>query len=111
MRVIDATAEFLVNGKRLLEVSRPYRLSRCAAGVCRLGDDKIFGTNGRVPTIMPPVGPFHSLNEAKKPPAHRVYHNNGACGPGRDIAYRERISGMGGYRLCDDCDRLNRLGR
>jgi len=39
-----------------------------AAGGCRLGGDRIFGTNGRVPIIVPPIAPFHSLNEAKKPP-------------------------------------------
>lgn len=60
---------------------------------------------------MPSVAPFHSVNEARKPAEHRVYHNNGACGPGRDIPYRERVSGMGGYRLCEDCQRLNQLGR
>lgn len=60
---------------------------------------------------MPKVAPFHSLNEAGKPPERRVYHNNGVCGPGRDIPYRERVSGTGGYRLCDDCFRLNRLDR
>jgi hypothetical protein len=60
---------------------------------------------------VPQAAPFHSLNEARKPPERRVFHNNGACGPGRDTPYRERISGTGGYRLCDDCHRLNRLGR
>jgi hypothetical protein len=31
------------------------------------------------------VSPFHSVNEVKKPAAHRVHHNNNACPPGRDI--------------------------
>jgi hypothetical protein len=44
---------------------------------------------------MPQAAPFHSLSEARKPPERRVFHNNGACGPGRDIPYRERISGTG----------------
>ena len=60
---------------------------------------------------MPPVAPFHSHNEIRKPPANRVYHNNGACSAGHDIPYRERVSGMGDYRLCEDCLRLNQLGR
>lgn len=63
---------------------------------------------------MPPVAAFYSINEASKPPANRVHHNNSACPPGRDIPTHERMSGPGpglGYRLCDDCDRLNRDGR
>lgn len=60
---------------------------------------------------MPPASPFHSVNEVRKPPANRVYHNNRACSAGRSIPLRERVSGMGGYRLCKDCIRLNRLGR
>jgi hypothetical protein len=53
---------------------------------------------------------FHSINEVKKPANHRVHHNNSACPPGRDIPNWERKPGTGGYRLCDDCDRRNRLG-
>jgi len=60
---------------------------------------------------MPTCAAFHSVNEAKKPAGHRVHHNNSACAPGRDIPQSERRSGPGGYRLCDDCDRLNRAGR
>jgi len=60
---------------------------------------------------MPQVPPFHSVNEAQKPPRDRVYHNNSACPPGRDIPQHERRTGTGGYRLCDDCSRLNREGR
>ena len=63
---------------------------------------------------MPSVAAFYSMNEASKPPANRVYHNNSACPPGRDIPINERRQGTGpypGYRLCDDCDRLNRQGK
>jgi len=60
---------------------------------------------------MPRVPNFHSINEAKKPPANRVHHNNSACPPGRDIPQHERRDGDGGYRLCDDCQRLNRDGK
>jgi hypothetical protein len=60
---------------------------------------------------MPRVDPFHSVNEVRKQPAHRVHHNNSACPPGRDIPANERRGGPGGYRLCDDCARLNREGR
>jgi hypothetical protein len=60
---------------------------------------------------MPRVSEFYSVNEVKKPPANRVHHNNGACAPGRDIPRAERKPGDGGYRLCDDCKRLNGQGR
>jgi hypothetical protein len=57
------------------------------------------------------VPAFHSVNEVLKPPAHRVYHNNNACPPGRDIPLKERLAGTGSYRLCEDCNRLNAQGR
>ena len=57
------------------------------------------------------VAEFYSINEAKKPPTERVHHNNGACPPGRDIPENERRKGTGGYRLCDDCAKLNRAGK
>jgi hypothetical protein len=60
---------------------------------------------------MSPTPAFYSVNETKKPAANRVHHNNGACPPGRDIPQNERRPGAGGYRLCDDCKRLNDQGR
>ena len=60
---------------------------------------------------MPNVPSFHSLNEANKPIPRRIYHNNSACPLGRDIEDEERRKGTGNYRLCDDCEQLNRLGR
>lgn len=57
---------------------------------------------------MPATPAFHSVNEADKPAANRVHHNNSACPPGRDIPQHERRSGTGGYRLCHNCDNLNR---
>ncbi len=60
---------------------------------------------------MTRVTPFHSVNEVKKVPTQRVYHNNSACPPGRDIPQHERRQGDGGYRLCNDCQRLNGQGR
>lgn len=60
---------------------------------------------------MPPTSAFYSINEAAKPAANRVHHNNSACPPGRDIPQHERRGGTGGYRLCDDCRRLNDQGR
>jgi hypothetical protein len=60
---------------------------------------------------MPAAQSFHSVNEIKKAPSNRVYHNNSACPPGRDIPSWERLSGTGSHRLCDDCSRLNSQGR
>lgn len=56
---------------------------------------------------MARVPDFYSVNEVKKLPEHRVYHNNDRCGPGRDIPLSERRQGRGGYRLCMDCSKLN----
>ena len=55
---------------------------------------------------MAKVAAFHSVNEAKKPAANRVYHNNDSCRPGQDIPRNERVAGTGGYRLCDHCQKL-----
>jgi hypothetical protein len=54
---------------------------------------------------MAKVPAFYSINEVKKLAHLRVYHNNNTCPPGRDIPEKERRSGTGGYRLCDDCQR------
>jgi hypothetical protein len=60
---------------------------------------------------MPSIAPFNSVNEAIKPVAQRVYHNNGACPSGRDIPRREQRTGTAGYTLCDHCKNLNKQGR
>ena len=57
---------------------------------------------------MPPMPPFHSVKESKKPPANRAHHNNSECPTGRDIPRSERKQGDGGYRVCHLCDSLNR---
>ena len=59
---------------------------------------------------MPKVPDFYSVNEHKKPLEKRVYHDNSACAPGRDIPAHERLSGKGGYRHCDDCKRESNRG-
>lgn len=56
---------------------------------------------------MAKVPAFHSKNEVEKTPDKRVYHDNDACPPGRDIPKNERRSGTGGYRLCKDCEKRN----
>jgi len=60
---------------------------------------------------MPKTPSFHSVNEEKKPAAGRVYHDNSACPPGRDIPANERRPGSNNYRLCHDCGTLNNQGR
>jgi len=60
---------------------------------------------------MPYTSSFYSINESRKLPALRVYHDNSACPPGRDIPLNERRLGMGGYRACHVCQELNRQGR
>jgi hypothetical protein len=60
---------------------------------------------------MPEALDFYSINEAQKPEANRVYHNNSACAPGRDIPVNERRLGTGGYRLCKDCTERNNQER
>ena len=59
---------------------------------------------------MPKVPDFYSINETSKPADKRVYHNNSACPPGRDIPKHERKDGTNGYRLCNDCNEKNRQG-
>jgi len=56
---------------------------------------------------MTRVVEFYSVNEAKKPLANRRYHNNDRCGPGGEIPRADRRDGTGGYRLCEDCQRLH----
>lgn len=61
---------------------------------------------------MSKVADFYSKLEKDKPADRRVYHNNGACPPGRDVkANGDDLPGTGGYRLCNDCSELNRQGR
>ena len=59
---------------------------------------------------MTKMAPVHSVNEASKPVGKRVYHNNNACGAYKAIPARDRVSGTGGYRLCEDCQEENTLG-
>ena len=60
---------------------------------------------------MPTVSAFHSINEATKPPATRVFHNNIACRTAQKIPEPDRRNGTCGYRLCYECATLNVLGR
>jgi hypothetical protein len=59
---------------------------------------------------MPKVPAFYSINEIKKDAAHRVFHDNDACAPGRDIPANERRPGTAGYRRCDVCAQESKLG-
>jgi hypothetical protein len=55
-----------------------------------------------------PIQAFYAIDEAKKAPADRVYHNNSACRTGQDIPPGERRSGTNDYRQCDECANLTR---
>ncbi len=55
---------------------------------------------------MAKVPAFYSVHEAAKPEAHRVYHDNDRCFPGRGISLHDRRDGDKGYRLCVECIRL-----
>jgi hypothetical protein len=59
---------------------------------------------------MPRVPDFHSIGELLKPSADRVYHNNEACMPGREVSVADRREDSGIYRLCGDCKMLNAHG-
>ncbi len=54
---------------------------------------------------MKKVPDFYSVNEANKPAAKRRYHNNGDCGPGKEIPQADRRPGQNGYDLCEDCQK------
>lgn len=58
---------------------------------------------------MPKVPAYHSVTQAMKLEAHRIYHDNDRCFPGRDIPQHERLEGDGGYRRCLECTRLSSL--
>jgi len=58
---------------------------------------------------MATVPAFRSVNQAAKPPEHRIYHDNDRCFPGRDIPQHERLQGDEGYRRCVECTRLGSL--
>ena len=61
---------------------------------------------------MTTVPDFFSMKETNKPVEDRVFHNNGACPPGRDIkAAKEDRPGKHLYRLCKDCIQRNRDGK
>lgn len=56
---------------------------------------------------MPKVPNFYSMNELLKPLIDRIYHNNEACAPGREISAIDRREDSTTYRLCGDCEMLN----
>ena len=60
---------------------------------------------------MPEVATFYSISEIQKQPVNRAHHSNSACSHGRDIPAWERRPGTGSYKLCPDCQTLNRETR
>jgi hypothetical protein len=59
---------------------------------------------------MPSIRDFHSINELLKPLVDRVYHDNEARAPDREIAAVDRREDGSIYRLCTDCKMLNTQG-
>jgi hypothetical protein len=59
---------------------------------------------------VPKVPNFYSINELLKPLIDRVYHDNGACAPGREISAIDRREDSTIYKLCGDCKMLNTQG-
>ena len=57
---------------------------------------------------MPSMDDQYSVNEAKKLEGERVYHNNSGCGPFKEVLPEDRRKGRNGYRLCDDCQEINK---
>lgn len=56
---------------------------------------------------MPRVADFYSVHELKKPEAKRRYHNNDRCRLDGEISRAERQDRTGGYRLREECQRLD----
>jgi hypothetical protein len=54
---------------------------------------------------------YYSINEADKPANKRRYHDNEGCPPGGEIPARNRRPGGNNYRLCGQCQRMNRTER
>jgi hypothetical protein len=59
---------------------------------------------------MSKVPDFHSINELLKPLVDRVYHDNEACAPGREVSAIDRREDRSIYKLCGDCVLLDALG-
>jgi hypothetical protein len=57
-------------------------------------------------SAMPYTAPFYSVNEEKKEPEHRVHHNKSNCPAGKAIPPADRLLGTNGYRLCEDCPKV-----
>jgi hypothetical protein len=60
---------------------------------------------------VPRIDPFYSANEVNKRVFDRIFHTNLLCILGQTIKNSLRRKGMGGYKLCDKCEAINREGR
>jgi hypothetical protein len=57
---------------------------------------------------MARISPFHLRLEVYKQPAAPTYHCNDGGPVGRSLHGGDRAAGSGGFRMCRECDRLNR---
>ena len=60
---------------------------------------------------MPTTPAFYWIKESTKPIPDRVHHNNTWCTKAKDIPRSDRRPGTGTYRLCRECEDLNRARR
>jgi hypothetical protein len=84
--------------------------NQCGAGslLAKMARPPVAARGTPWETDLARVAPFHSFDEARKPPVQRIYHDNDACQLARAIPERARRPGTGGHRLCKECDTLDR---
>lgn len=58
---------------------------------------------------MATVAAFHQVNEEEKPGQRRMHHTNDACAVALKIPASDRVEGVGGFRRCVDCSRLDEI--
>jgi hypothetical protein len=60
---------------------------------------------------VPTTPPFYWIKESTKPIPDRAHHNNSNCAAAKDVPRADRRPGTGSYRLCRQCEDLNRARR
>ena len=106
----------------LVAMSRAAKSHGASLALCNLGSHfeevmqitkllTVFDTYKTEADAVLALAPnFHSIRELLKPLADRVYHNNEACAPGREISAIDRREESSQYKLCGDCEMLNIQG-
>ena len=60
---------------------------------------------------MPTIPSYYWIRENTKAIPERNFHNNSFCEVGKAIPRSDRRLGTGTYRLCRECEDLNRKRR